>query len=49
VRGHRDPALRGRQAGFAIVASGLRQCLIESDGKQTLHVRKLEKIFLSLA
>ena len=37
------------RAGFAIVASGLRQCLIESDGKQTLHVRKLEKIFLSLA
>jgi DNA-binding FrmR family transcriptional regulator len=37
------------RAGFAIVAAGLRQCLIESDGKQTLHVRKLEKIFLSLA
>lgn len=37
------------RAGFAIVASGLRQCLIESDGKETLHVQKLEKIFLSLA
>src|SRR5659263_272576 len=31
------------RAGFAIVASGLRQCLIESDGKETLHVQKLEK------
>jgi len=37
------------RAGFAIVASGLRQCLIASDGKVTLHVQKLEKIFLSLA
>lgn len=37
------------RAGFAIVASGLRQCLIESDGKETLQVKKLEKIFLSLA
>jgi len=37
------------RAGFAIVASGLRQCLIESDGKEDLHVQKLEKIFLSLA
>ena len=37
------------RAGFAIVATGLRQCLVESDGKDTLHLRKLEKIFLSLA
>ena len=37
------------RAGFAIVAAGLRQCLIESDGKKTLHVQKLEKLFLSLA
>ena len=37
------------RAGFAIVAAGLRQCLIESDGKETLHVQTLEKLFLSLA
>ena len=37
------------RAGFAIVASGLRQCLVASEGKETLHVQKLEKIFLSLA
>jgi DNA-binding FrmR family transcriptional regulator len=37
------------RAGFAIIATGLRQCLVESDGKETLHVQKLEKLFLSLA
>lgn len=37
------------RAGFAIVAAGLRQCLIESDGNETLHVQTLEKFFLSLA
>jgi len=37
------------RAGFAIVATGLRQCLVESGGKETLQVKKLEKIFLSLA
>ena len=37
------------RAGFAIVATGLRQCLVESDGKETVHLQKLEKVFLSLA
>ncbi|MGV8967571.1 MAG: metal-sensitive transcriptional regulator [Cellulomonas sp.] len=37
------------RAGFAIIATGMRQCLIEADGSETLHVRKLEKLFLSLA
>lgn len=37
------------RAAFAIVASGLRQCLVESGGKESLHVQKLQKIFLSLA
>jgi DNA-binding FrmR family transcriptional regulator len=38
------------KAGFAIIASGMRQCLVESDGDtQTLDVQKLEKLFLSLA
>ena len=37
------------RAGFAIIATGMRQCLIESDGQETLDVQKLEKLFLSLA
>jgi DNA-binding FrmR family transcriptional regulator len=40
------------RAGFAIIASGMRQCLIQADedGEQgTLDVVKLEKLFLSLA
>jgi len=37
------------RAGFAIIATGMRQCLIEPDGSETLHVQKLEKLFLSLA
>ena len=37
------------RAGFAIIASGMRQCLVESDGQETLDVKKLEKLFLSLA
>ena len=37
------------RAGFAIIATGMRQCLVQSDGKDTLDVQKLEKLFLSLA
>jgi DNA-binding FrmR family transcriptional regulator len=38
------------RAGFAIVASGLQQCLVEGDGDiDSLDVKKLEKLFLSLA
>jgi len=40
------------RAGFAIIASGMRQCLMqpEQDGTTgTLDVQKLEKLFLSLA
>jgi len=37
------------RAGFAIIATSMRQCLVESDGKETLHVQTLEKLFLSLA
>ena len=38
------------RAGFAIVASGLQQCLIEGDGDiDSLDVKKMEKLFLSLA
>jgi DNA-binding FrmR family transcriptional regulator len=37
------------RAGFAIIASGMRQCLIEPDDGSTLDVDKLQKLFLSLA
>lgn len=37
------------RAGFAIIATGMKQCLVESDGENTLDVQKLEKLFLSLA
>ena len=36
------------RAGFAIVASGLQQCLVEGDA-DSLDVKKMEKLFLSLA
>lgn len=41
------------RAGFAIIASGMRQCLLPEAGADgeapTLDVQKLEKLFLSLA
>lgn len=44
------------RAGFAIIASGMKQCLVQpedaeagADGQPTLDVAKLEKLFLSLA
>jgi DNA-binding FrmR family transcriptional regulator len=38
------------RAGFAIVASGLQQCLLAGDGAlDSLDVKKMEKLFLSLA
>lgn len=39
------------RAGFAIIASGMRQCLTQPDDSEpgTLDVQKLEKLFLSLA
>ena len=39
------------RAGFAIVATGLRQCLVEGGegGPDELDVKKMEKLFLSLA
>lgn len=36
------------RAGFAIVASGLQQCIAEG-GTDNLDVKKMEKLFLSLA
>jgi Uncharacterized protein conserved in bacteria len=37
------------RAGFAIVASGLTQCLTEPDGADSVDTKAMEKLFLSLA
>jgi DNA-binding FrmR family transcriptional regulator len=37
------------RAGFAIVATGLQQCLTHGDELDSLDVKKMEKLFLSLA
>jgi DNA-binding FrmR family transcriptional regulator len=37
------------RAGFAIIATGLKQCLIESNGVDTIDTKTMEKLFLSLA
>lgn len=37
------------RAGFAIVATGLKQCLSEEGGAESLDLKKMEKLFLSLA
>ena len=34
---------------FAIVASGMQQCLTAGDGLEGVDVKKMEKLFLSLA
>ncbi|MFV0459906.1 MAG: metal-sensitive transcriptional regulator [Actinomycetales bacterium] len=36
------------RAGFAVIAMGLRQCLVEPEGEE-MDVQSLEKLFLSLA
>jgi DNA-binding FrmR family transcriptional regulator len=37
------------RAGFAIVATGLQQCLTNGDQTDSVDVKKMEKLFLSLA
>ncbi|GAB2325396.1 metal-sensitive transcriptional regulator [Streptomyces griseoincarnatus] len=37
------------RAGFAIVASGLKECLTQEGGADSLDTRKMEKLFLSLS
>ena len=34
------------RAGFAIVASGLQQCLTQGDELDSIDVKKMEKLFL---
>jgi DNA-binding FrmR family transcriptional regulator len=37
------------RAGFALVATGLQQCLAAGEGLEGVDAKKLEKLFLSLA
>lgn len=37
------------RAGFAIIANGLKQCLIDSGGTDSVDAEKMQKLFLSLA
>ncbi len=37
------------RAGFAIVASGMQQCFVAGDSVDAADVKKMEKLFLSLA
>jgi len=37
------------KAGFQVVATGLRQCLVNPDSPDALDTTQLEKLFLSLA
>lgn len=37
------------RAGFAIIATGLKQCLAEPDGAESVDTKAMEKMFLSLA
>jgi DNA-binding FrmR family transcriptional regulator len=37
------------KTGFAIVATGLQQCLAAGDGIDSVDVKKMEKLFLGLA
>ncbi|NLT28857.1 MAG: metal-sensitive transcriptional regulator [Propionibacterium sp.] len=38
------------RAGYSIIAEGLRQCMVESDGEtDSLDAKKLERVFLSMA
>jgi DNA-binding FrmR family transcriptional regulator len=37
------------RAGFAVVASGLKQCMVQEGDAAALDTAKMEKLFLSLA
>jgi len=37
------------RAGFAIISTGLKQCLVESGGADSVDSEKMEKLFLYLA
>ena len=37
------------RAGFAIISTGLKQCLMQSGDRETVDIKAMEKLFLSLA
>ena len=37
------------RAGFSIISTSLKQCLMEPDGADSVDTKALEKLFLSLA
>ena len=37
------------RAGFAIISTGLKQCLSEPGGAESLDTQRMEKLFMSLA
>ena len=37
------------RAGFAVIASGLQQCFAQGDGAGGVDVKRMERLFLSLA
>ena len=37
------------RAGFAIITTGLKQCLTEEGGTESLDTQRMERLFLSLA
>ncbi|WP_323791191.1 metal-sensitive transcriptional regulator [Nocardioides sp.] len=37
------------RSGYAIVATGLQNCLMDGDGVDSVDVQKMEKLFLALA
>jgi len=37
------------RAGFAIIATGLQQCIANGDGVDSVDMKQMEKLFLSLA
>ncbi|CAL9637124.1 metal-sensitive transcriptional regulator [Streptomyces pilosus] len=37
------------RAGFAVVAAGLKECLSQEGGADSLDTRKMERLFLSLS
>ncbi len=37
------------RAGFAVIATGLKQCMLENGESQSVDAAQMEKLFLSLA
>ncbi|MBO0844228.1 MAG: metal-sensitive transcriptional regulator [Nocardioides sp.] len=37
------------RTGFQVVATGLEQCMAEGNGRESMDVKKMEKLFLGLA